>query len=221
MAKKASSAHGPSKAKPDRERTGFEVTFDENPLLRACARGEISADDAFERLYLEYGRIVSAWLSFRVDRVHVDDLSQDVWLIFYSRFRQWAFGTERESSEARPVLSFLFRTASFVARGHRRLAAVRLRDPERDTSEQPAPRGAREIQRAAEAERCLALAERACSEDELEVLSGKLVGLSARDIATGLGITEAVVDHRYRTALERLRGQLGVDEPARRRTRRA
>ena len=46
----------------------------------------------------------------------VDDLAQDVWLIFYSRFRRWEFGTEMESPEARPVLSFLFRTCQFVRR---------------------------------------------------------------------------------------------------------
>jgi len=44
-----------------------------------------------------------------------------------------------ESAEARPVLSFLFRTCQFVARGHARLARSRSRGAER-SNRPPAPR---------------------------------------------------------------------------------
>jgi len=109
----------------------------ENRVLRARAQGEVSADDAFETFYREYGRTVSGWLAVRVDSAAVDDLAQDVWLIFYSRFRRWEFGTELESPEARPVLSFLFRTCQFVARGYKRLASSRVVDPLETPDEVP------------------------------------------------------------------------------------
>ncbi|HLE72101.1 MAG TPA: hypothetical protein VJH87_20655, partial [Vicinamibacteria bacterium] len=64
----------------------------ENRVLRARARGEMSADAAFEALFQEYRRIVASWLAVRVDGGSVDDLAQDVWLIFYGRFRRWEFG---------------------------------------------------------------------------------------------------------------------------------
>src|SRR3989304_4414615 len=101
----------------------------ENRVLRARARGEMSADAAFEALFQEYRRIVASWLAVRVDGGSVDDLAQDVWLIFYGRFRRWEFGTEMESTEARPVLSFLFSTCQFVARGHQPLARSRRASP--------------------------------------------------------------------------------------------
>jgi DNA-directed RNA polymerase specialized sigma24 family protein len=179
----------------------------ENRVLRARARGEVSADAAFEMLYREYGRIVAAWLAVRVDSAAVDDLAQDVWLIFYGRFRRWEFGTEMESEEARPVLSFLFRTCQFVARGHLRLARSRKSEPlpeEIKVSVEP-------LLRNLEASRALALARRICSEEELDVLLLKLVGMSAREIARSFEMTEAVVDHRYRDALSRLRAEMKVE----------
>jgi DNA-directed RNA polymerase specialized sigma24 family protein len=42
------------------------------------------------------------------------------------------------------------------------------------------------------------------------VLLAKLAGMSAREVAGTLSITEAVVDHRYRDALARLRSKLKV-----------
>jgi DNA-directed RNA polymerase specialized sigma24 family protein len=183
----------------------------ENRVLRARARGELSADAAFEALFREYARIVASWLSVRVDRLAVEDLSQDVWLIFYNRFQRWEFGTEMESSEARPVLSFLFRTVQFVARSHARLSKSRKSDPLGET-EGPAGGDEGGILRGVEARRTLALARRVCPAEELDVLLAKLAGLSGREIANLLSVTEPVVDHRYRDALARLRRELKVEE---------
>lgn len=183
----------------------------ENRVLRARARGEISADAAFETLYLSYRRIVVSWLALRVEGAAVDDLAQDVWLIFYSRFRRWEFGTEMESVEARPVLSFLFRTCQFVARGHGRLARSRRNEPLDERDESVSPTGADTLLRNLEAARTLSLARRICTEEELDVLLAKLAGMSAREVARTLSITEAVVDHRYRDALSRLRAKLKVE----------
>jgi RNA polymerase sigma factor (sigma-70 family) len=182
----------------------------ENRVLRARARGEMSADAAFETLFREYQRIVASWLALRVEGAAVDDLAQDVWLIFYGRFRRWEFGTEMESREARPVLSFLFRTCQFVARGHQRLARSRKNDPLEEKHERVAAAGTETLLRDLEAARALSLARRICPEEELDVLLAKLAGMSAREVATTLSITEAVVDHRYRDALKRLRSKLKV-----------
>ncbi len=181
----------------------------ENRVLRARALGEVSADAAFETLYREYGRTVSAWLAVRVDSTAVDDLAQDVWLIFYSRFRRWEFGTEMESPEARPVLSFLFRTCQFVARGHRRLAASRVVEPLETPEDVPVANGRGSMLRRLEATRALAIAKSVCPENEVDVLLAKLSGMSAREIAATLSLSEAVVDHRYRNAIAKLRKKLG------------
>jgi RNA polymerase sigma factor (sigma-70 family) len=182
----------------------------ENRVLRARARGEMSADAAFETLFREYRRIVSSWLAVRVERGAIDDLAQDVWLIFYGRFRRWEFGAEMESTEARPVLSFLFRTCQFVARGHQRLARSRRSDPIEEAEERAVSGGQESLLRGVEASKALSLARRVCPEEELDVLLAKLAGMSAREVAKALSITEAVVDHRYRDALARLRSKLKV-----------
>jgi RNA polymerase sigma factor (sigma-70 family) len=182
----------------------------ENRVLRARSRGEMSADAAFEALFQEYRRVVSSWLAVRVDSGSVDDLAQDVWLIFYARFRRWEFGTEMESAEARPVLSFLFRTCRFVARGHQRLARSRRSDSLEGVEERAAAGGPETLLRDLEAAKTLSLARRICPEEELDVLLAKLAGMSAREVAGTLSITEAVVDHRYRDALARLRSKLKV-----------
>jgi RNA polymerase sigma factor (sigma-70 family) len=182
----------------------------ENRVLRARARGEISADAAFETLFQEYRRIVASWLALRVEGAAVDDLAQDVWLIFYNRFRRWEFGTEMESTEARPVLSFLFRTCQFVARGQKRLARSRKNEPLADEDLKASADGPEALLRDLEAAKALSLARRICPEEELDVLLAKLAGMSAREVARTLSITEAMVDHRYRDALSRLRAKLKV-----------
>ena len=181
----------------------------ENRVLRARAQGDVSADTAFETLYREYGRTVSAWLAVRVESAVVDDLAQDVWLIFYSRFRRWEFGTEMESPEARPVLSFLFRTCQFVARGHKRLASSRVVEPLETPEIVPVANGRDSMLHRIEATRALAIAKSVCPENEVDVLLAKLSGMSAREIAATLSISEAVVDHRYRNVIAKLRKKLG------------
>jgi DNA-directed RNA polymerase specialized sigma24 family protein len=183
----------------------------ENRVLRARSRGEISADAAFEALFLEYRRIVASWLTARVEAGSVEDLAQEVWLIFYGRFRRWEFGAEMESIDARPVLSFLFRTCQFVARSHHRIARARRTDALEDRVEPVASRGSQELLRELEAGEALSLARRHCSAEEMDVLLAKLSGMTAREIAQTLSITEAVVDHRYRDALARLRTKLRVE----------
>lgn len=183
----------------------------ENRLLRARAAGEISADDAFEQLFRAYAGTVTAWLSLRADRAYVDDLAQDVWLIFYTRFQRWEVDQQAaESPDARPVLSFLFRTCRYVALGHARLAAVRAghhrEDPDELTSD-----GATGIFRELEAGRCLSAARRVCTDEMLDVLFAKLAGMSAREIGAALDVTEAVVDHRYRDALSCIRSEMKLE----------
>jgi DNA-directed RNA polymerase specialized sigma24 family protein len=175
----------------------------ENRVLRARARGETSTDAAFAALFQEYRPIVGSWLAVRLDSGSLDDLAQDVWLIFYGRFRRWEFGTEMESAEARPVLSFLFRTCQFVVRGHRRLARSRRSEPVEEAGEKLAAGGPDTLLRGLEAGKALSLARRICSEEEIDVFLATLAGMPAREVARTLSITEAVVDQRYRDALSR------------------
>lgn len=178
----------------------------------------MSADAAFETLFREYARIVAGWLAVRVDPYSVDDLAQDVWLVFYSRFRRWEYGVERESPDARPVLSFLFRTCQFVARGHRRLARSRKREP-LEEGESGDARAALDGEAAMSTEidagKALVIARRLCPEEELDVLLAKLSGFSAKEVAGMLSLTPAVVDHRYREALARLRREMKVSHRSR------
>jgi DNA-directed RNA polymerase specialized sigma24 family protein len=97
-----------------------------------------------------------------------------------------------------------------VARGHQRLARSRKNDPLEEKHERVAAAGTETLLRDLEAARALSLARRICPEEELDVLLAKLAGMSAREVATTLSITEAVVDHRYRDALKRLRSKLKV-----------
>ena len=177
----------------------------EHPILLARASGEVSADVSFEQLYGLYQRPVYAWLSLRLPASDADDLAQDVWTIFYRRWQTWRF-PDALVAEAKPVLSFLYRTC------HLTLAAFR-RMQERDRAgdlEQAgglaAPIGT--WQRDLDLRQCLSTARAACSPDEVEILLGKLTGVSARTIARTLGVTESAVDHGYRRAIAKTRAVL-------------
>ena len=91
----------------------------EHPVLVARASGEVSADVSFEQLYHLYRRPVYAWLSLRLPASDADDLAQDVWTIFYRRWQAWRFPDEL-APEAKPVLSFLYRTCHLTPAAFRR-----------------------------------------------------------------------------------------------------
>ncbi len=187
----------------------------ERTVLRARARGEVSAADSFEELYALHSGSVRAWLRSRVPAATAEDLMQDVWLVFHDRWRRWEFRPEMEAEEARPVLSFLFRTCHFVLRGHFRRRELRGELPIEAADDVDAPTGILRMERAADAGNALRLAERVCTAEERDVLLAKLAGVPAREIAGALGITEAVVDHRFRDALARLKSRLAPKPRAR------
>jgi RNA polymerase sigma-70 factor (ECF subfamily) len=172
----------------------------------------VSADQAFERLHALYAPAVRAFVILRVRGPEADDLLQDVWTIFYQRWRRWENRPEMEAVDARPVLSFLYRTCQFAVMGHRRKARpeTEMREPEAPSSSPDA------LLRKSEAGRCLELARRLLPEPELDVLLAKLAGVPAREIARALGVSESVVDHRFRGALARLRARLLPKAGARR-----
>jgi RNA polymerase sigma factor (sigma-70 family) len=179
----------------------------EPSILRARARGEVSADAAFEQLYALYAPVVLGWLMMRVRAAEADDLFQDVWIVFYNRWRRWQCLPEMEAPEARPVLSFLFRTCHYVLQGHRRRAA-RVHESLESADISDGAMGARRMHQQVEFGRWLELARKLCPPQELDVLLAKLAGVPAREIAWTLNITEPVVDHRFRDAIARLRKQL-------------
>jgi len=177
----------------------------EHPILQARASGEVSADVSFEQLYDLYQRPVYAWLSLRLPASDADDLAQDVWTIFYRRWQAWRFPAELVP-EAKPVLSFLYRTCHLTLAAFRRMQE---RDRAGDLEQADglaAPIG--RWQRDLEVRQCLSAARGACSRDELEILLGKLTGVSARIIARTLGVTESAVDHGYRRAIAKTRAVL-------------
>jgi RNA polymerase sigma factor (sigma-70 family) len=186
----------------------------EQSILRARARGEVSAEQGFVALHALYAGVVLAWLRVRVPRADAEDLQQDVWMVLYDRWKRWEFRPEMESSEARPILSFLFRTCHFALRGYTRRAAVRAERPLESAGDPSAPDDA---QASLELGRCLELARSSCPGPELAVLTAKLAGVPARDIARSLGISEAVVDHRFRGAVARLKKKLAPPKRASRR----
>lgn len=177
----------------------------EHPILLARASGEVSVDVSFEQLYDLYQRPVYAWLSLRLPASDADDLAQDVWTIFYRRWRTWRFPAEL-APEAKPVLSFLYRTCHLTLAAFRRMQKRDRADDLERAGEVVAPAGS--WHRDLDVRQCLCVARDACSPDELEILLGKLTGVSARTIARTLGVTESAVDHGYRRAIAKTRDAL-------------
>ena len=93
---------------------------DEQEVLRARQAGDLSVEESFRVLFDLHGRAVMGWLLVRVPRDQADDLFQEIWSTFYLRWRTWEFREHLAAQEARPVLSFLFRTAAFVRNGEYR-----------------------------------------------------------------------------------------------------
>jgi DNA-directed RNA polymerase specialized sigma24 family protein len=189
------------------------VRLRESEIVSAAANGELSNEEAFERLYDEYGSLVRAWLCARVDAAHADDLFQDVWGIFYRRWLEWERRPEFNTPDARPVLSFLFRTSHLVLQAHRRTATQRATAP-LDRVDPPALNGYRVVVARIQLGECLEAARRHCSDEEVAVLTAKLSGVPAREIARTLQVTEAAVDHRFRRAIARIRTVLGEESHA-------
>src|SRR5262245_43056256 len=184
----------------------------EPALLRARARGEVSADQSFERIHALYASAVRTFVALRVRGPEADDVVQDVWTIFCQRWRRWEHRPEMEAEDAKPVLSFLYRTCHFAVMGYRRKAV-----PSAQLDDATAPRTSADAPwREAEAGRCLEVARRVLADDELDVLLAKLAGVPAREIARTLGVTESVVDHRFRRGLGRLRARLAPPRSLRR-----
>src|SRR5215813_12254538 len=179
----------------------------ESSVLGAAARGELSPDEAFERLYDEYAPLVRTWLAARIGTAQAEDLFQDVWTIFYRRWREWEHRPDLEPSDARPVLSFLFRTCHLVLQAHRRIAKKRAAPPLEDV-DSPTVNGHGAVIAQIELGQCLDAARRHCTDEEWTVLTAKLSDVPAREIARTLQITEAAVDHRYRRAIARMRAVL-------------
>jgi DNA-directed RNA polymerase specialized sigma24 family protein len=171
---------------------------EEQSVLRARQAGELSGEESFRVLYDLYGRSVLGWLLVRAPHDQADDLFQEIWSTFYLRWRNWEFRDEVSCDDAKPVLSFLFRTAAFAWKGHRR-----KQRPVESLDGLEAPPS--ELDQKVELGQCLDLASEICSPEEVEVIVARLSGMSGIEVAQALGITEAIADHRYRGAIARLR----------------
>ena len=193
-------------AKPSPAEKG--TVSSEAPILRARAEGDVSPEAGFEQLYAAYAPLVQAWFQVRVGAEAADDLFQDVWTIFYNRWQRWQIPPEMLHPEAKPVLSFLFRTAHFVLIGYRRQGAARRQDSIEDVEIPDGQRSPERMQQQLEIGRCLELAKRICPAEEMDVLLAKLAGVPAREIARTHQVSEPVVDHRFRNAIARLKQEL-------------
>jgi RNA polymerase sigma factor (sigma-70 family) len=176
-------------------------------IMRDWASGALSPDDAFVRLYEAYGPLVLTWLRVRVDEASADDLFQDVWAIFCRRWREWDPHGSADAADARPVLSFLFRTCHLVLMAHRRVARQRDARP-LDEASGVTVDGSTPVLMRVQLGECLAAAKESCSDEDVAVLTAKLAGVPAREIARTLQISEATVDHRFRNAVSRIRERL-------------
>jgi DNA-directed RNA polymerase specialized sigma24 family protein len=185
-----------------------ELASPEVPILQARFSGRMSPREGFERFFALYERIVRGWLLVRVAATHAEDLSQDVWTIFYRRWQTWDDRPGLEGAGARPVLSFLFRTCCLVVQGHRRSQAAHPAVPLEEAEDTAPLDAAAAMLSRVQLGECLRTLRDRCSEEEQSIVLAKLAGLAARDIARGLRLSEAVVDHRYRRALARVKSHL-------------
>ncbi len=179
----------------------------EPTILRGREGGELSCNVAFDKFYRLYSPVVRGWVAISVRAGDVDDIVQDVWAIFYQRWRGWRFLPEMYAPDARPVLSFLYRTSRFLLEGHRR-RATRAHEPLGDLDVADGPDQTERILRAVEFGQCLNLARKVCPQEEMDVLLAKLGGIPGREVAEALSVTEAVVDHRFRNAISRLQKKM-------------
>jgi DNA-directed RNA polymerase specialized sigma24 family protein len=178
----------------------------EHGIVSARMCGAMSIDSSFERLYRMYAPVVIGWLALRVEPHAVDDLLQDVWTVFYGRWRSWQQPAELDTPEARPVLSFLFRTVHLATKAHRRARRVHEQIEDHDlTDDRTMPERLIEGLTLAS---CLDFAKTHCGEEDVAILTGKLAGISAKEIARTLEISESAVDHRYRNTVGYLRQHL-------------
>ena len=182
-------------------------TAAESAVLRAWAEGSLTPDGAFEQLYVQYGPLVHGWLAVRADAADADDLYQEVWAIFCRRWREWKPAAGLDVADARPVLSFLFRTCHLVLMAHRLMVRTRATEPIED-ADPPAVDGHEVMTQRVQLGECLAAARACCTDEDRAVLTAKLSGVPAREIARTLGMTESAVDHRHRNAVASIREHL-------------
>ena len=175
----------------------------EHGIVSARVSGDLSVEASFECLYRNYAPVVIGWLTVRVESPAVEDLFQDVWTVFYQRWRIWQQPPELNTPGARPVLSFLFRTVHLAAKAHHRAKQTHEPIEEFDPPDQKAV--PHRLLEALTLSRCFEIARAHCCSEDVEILSGKLAGVPAKEIARTLGISEPAVDHRYRNALAQIR----------------
>lgn len=187
--------------------TRSDSAISEQEILNACRQREVSLEEAFEALYKLYAPLVRGWILVSLRKGEAEDLFQDIWIVFYRRWQQWRFLPEMEDAEARPVASFLYRTFRFSLEGYNRRAG-RHHESIEDVELRDDPDTADRLLEQIEFGRCLDMARKICSRQEMDVLLAKLAGIPARDIAVALSITEAVVDHGYRKAITKLQKRL-------------
>ncbi|HYR86230.1 MAG TPA: hypothetical protein VE422_19235 [Terriglobia bacterium] len=111
-----------------------------------------------------------------------------------------------EAPDAKPVLSYLFRTVQYIAKAHWRTAHAdeSLDGVDAADSNLTPERVIRQV----DFGRCLEKARDVCSSEEFDILIAKITGVPAREIARTMRITEPMVDHKFRNVVARLQEEL-------------
>jgi RNA polymerase sigma-70 factor, ECF subfamily len=170
-----------------------------NPSTFPTLEDVASADEAFERAYIQHLPAVSGFLYRRVERRFVEDLAADVFAIAWRRRASVAAGEE---------LPWLYRIAANVVSNHRRKQAtgIALLVALRPTDSAPS---AEDI---AIADASLSTAWRALRPRDREILALALVeDLAIGDIAIALGISANATSIRLHRAKKKLADLLSLD----------
>src|SRR5262249_3422549 len=154
----------------------------EHEIVSGRTSGTLSVDVSFERLYTIYAPVVVGWLLVRVESNMVEDLVQDVWTVFYRRWRTWQQLPEMNTPAGRPVLSFLFGTVHLAPKAHHR--AKIHHEPIEDLDPPDHRAAPQRLFETLTLARCLDLARKHCCPEDVQILIGKLAGVPAKEIAS-------------------------------------
>jgi DNA-directed RNA polymerase specialized sigma24 family protein len=187
--------------------TASSLARPENEILASLLANRLSREEAFMALYASYAPSVRSWLRVQVGTELAEDIAQEAWTILFRRWTKWELRPELLTSDAKPILSFLFRTSHFLISAERR----RMRRFEQLSASAEGTFAPSNPELARESSALLERARQVADDTAFAVLIGKLIGLKGVEIADALHISTSEVDHKYRSLIIRIRKQLAPE----------